>query len=131
MSLTRRIATGMSAAALATGSLLVAGMGVGSASPASYPGGSSQTSFNHHTYHRGQTVHVHTGHNFKKHDRVNLVLVCRHPGPNDRRHVGHRHSNAHGGVNTRFKLHHKDFGHCTLYVRGHGASSQGSFKVKK
>lgn len=129
--MTRRIATGIPAVALATGTLLAAGIGIGSAAPSGYPGGSSSTSFNHHTYHVGQHVHAHTGHNFKSHDRVTETLVCRRPGPNHKRHLGHDHANSHGGVNTTFKLHHSDWGHCTLYFRGHGASSSGSFKVKK
>jgi hypothetical protein len=134
MSITRRFVTGASAAALATSSIAAAGLWLGASSagaaPAVYPGGSSAVGFSHGSYHKGSTLKFHTGHHFKRHEKVAEIIT----GPHHYRHVvGHLHANHEGEVKDSFKLaKHLHHGTYELTIKGDssGARSKGHFKVK-
>lgn len=104
------------------------GLAVPAASASPSYGGTSHCGFTKTTYHDGQTVRFHTGHNFKHRSHVTVRVS----GP----HYHHRQggwADRHGEVKAHFKLgKHAKSGRYNLVVTGKGgARSTGHFKVER
>jgi hypothetical protein len=120
MSISRRIALGLTAAALATCGLVGAGAGIGVtaavAAPVAhhncpskkgkYPPGKCKVNFSKSRYHKGKKVHLKSGKVFKPGERVDLTLICpaNHAHKRYVKHYKPRHAAKGGAVTAKFKL---------------------------
>jgi hypothetical protein len=149
MSITRKIASGASAAALATACLVTAGAGAASAAPSNsfthcsirngvgYPPGKCFLRFDKGTYKRLQDVHFVSGTDFKAKEKLTVILRCA-GGYAKTRNIVPGFSNHHVGPAGRVQGHliltkHTPVGSCNVTITGHtsGSKVRGSFTVKK
>jgi hypothetical protein len=146
MSINRRIAVGLSAAALATSGLVTAGAGLGATSAAAatslshhcpshkgkYPPGKCRIAFNHHHYRHHATIAYQSGSVFKPGERVKVTLLCAGP-PRSVTHGKVRHARKSGSVFSTVVAPKKAHGHCRVRLHGEhsGITLAGKIIVKK
>jgi hypothetical protein len=135
MSISRRIATGLTAAAIATCGLVGAGAGIGVtaavAAPAGshhcpshsgkYPPGKCRIYFSKHVYHKHHRVRLASGRVFKPGERLTVTLICPRTKHHKRyvRHLSPRRAGIHGAASSSFKLNrHTPTGSCQVVLHG-------------
>lgn len=125
---TSRTFSGVTAAAVGVLSAASIGLMAPAASAAPAYGGTSYCGFTHTTYHPGQTVRFHTGHNFKRRHHVSLTIL----GPHHFHEGKGGWADRHGEVRAHFQLgKHARHGKYTVVVAGPGgARSYGHFRVR-
>lgn len=149
MSISRRFATGLAAAALATCGLLGVGVGIGAtaagAAPAGshhcpshsgkYPPGKCRIYFSKHTYHKKHHVSLQSGRVFKPGERVTVTLICPRTKHHKAyvRHLLPRHAGVRGAASAVFKLSAKTpSGSCQVVLHGRhsGVTLTGKIHVR-
>jgi hypothetical protein len=146
MSISRSIATGISAALLATTGLVAAGAGIGVtaavAAPSAskhcpstkgkYPPGKCTIRFNHHTYKHHATVKYVTGQVFKPGEHITVTMVCSGP-PRVVKHGVSRQAHSGGAAHATIIVPKSAHGTCKITLKGRhsGVQLSGSVHVNK
>ena len=136
MLIKRKLAGGMSAAAIAVGCMIAGSAGLvatpafAATSKCSVAGKNDvpkcKAKVGKHKVKAGHKVKVKVGKSFKKHEKVAESIKCPHQKT---KHIGTKRANKHGKLNTTVKIPKSSHGHCKLIFKGKKDHSKVTTKI--